>query len=356
MALNVSILYSSLSPYFLCCLRELKQLTDARILVYAWPIHADAPFPPSLFSEIGEVRCRNDFSDQCIEESIHDFRPDFVLTSGWMDKGYLRICRKLKQKGVPIIAGSDAQWNGTLRQHLASLIAPFYLQRAIDVLWVSGERQRIFADSLGYRGDACWNGFYSCDWQAFTLARTEAPLASNKPSKYFLFVGRYVPLKGLDTLAEAYSKYRSMVEDPWDLRCAGSGPLREILVGAGATDLGFVPPGELPALMAGASAFVLASHYEPWGVVIHEAASAGLPLILSDACGAGSHLLRHLYNGFSFPAGNARRLAESLVAMHQLAPETRNTYHRASAELSKQYTPKLWAQTLLDGLARLRSV
>ena len=112
-------------------------------------------------------------------------------------------------------------------------------------------------------------------------------------------------------------------------------------------------PRDLPGLMQGASAFVLPSRFEPWGVVVQEAAASGLPLILSDACGAGVHLLRSHYNGFSFPTGSISELTRVLKAMHLLTPQQRSAYGKASYELSKQYTPRRWAETLLQGLQQL---
>ena len=43
--------------------------------------------------------------------------------------------------------------------------------------------------------------------------------------------------------------------------------------------------------------FILPSKYEPWGVVVHEAACSGLPLILSDSVGSRNELLINNHNG-----------------------------------------------------------
>lgn len=348
--MRLALLHTRLSGYLAACLRAYQRLSGAELLIYAWPHQADAPFDPLLFAGLGEVRSRRDSSDDEIEAAVRDFAPDAVLTGGWADKGYLRICRRMRRRGVPVIAGCDTQWTGGLRQRVAGLTAPWYVQKAIDVLWVTGERQAVLARALGFRDDRLWDGYYACDWGAFAEAGGHASLLS-EPA--FLYVGRYVPVKGLDTLAAAYQQYRQQVSQPWGLRCAGTGPLRERLQGEGIEDLGFVQPDALPSVMAHASAFVLPSRFEPWGVVAHEAATSGLPLILSDACGAGVHLLRHLYNGYQFPAGDAAGLARAMVAMHELSDERRAEFGQASFELSKQYTPQRWAETLKHGIERL---
>ena len=88
-------------------------------------------------------------------------------------------------------------------------------------------------------------------------------------------------------------------------------------------------------------------------MVVHEAATTGLPFILSDACGAGAHLLRDHFNGIRFPAGDVAALTRALLALHALPPESLRAYGHASHELSRQYTPELWVRTLCEGLAQI---
>jgi glycosyltransferase involved in cell wall biosynthesis len=390
---RIVLLHTRLSGYLAACLREFKRRSGAELLIYAWPNQDSAPFDPAAFADLGEIRNRRECADDQIEAAVRKFAPDAILVSGWADKGYVKICKEMRNLGVPVISGCDTQWKGNLRQHLAGMTARFHVQKAIDVLWVTGERQATLARALGYHGDRLWDGYYACDWERFACGsqgtgdggrrkevrsqRSEdegqtagsAPHAhrrsqsdatglphsasNNQYSESFLYVGRYVPEKGIDTLAAAYAAYCKRVEKPWKLVCAGAGPLRETLMAAGAEDRGFVQPLDLPALMHSATAFVLPSRFEPWGVVVQEAAASGLPLILSDACGAGAHLLRHLYNGFSFPSGSVDGLVRAMRAMHGATQDDRKNFGLASFELSKQYTPQLWAARLLAGLSTL---
>jgi len=133
---------------------------------------------------------------------------------------------------VPIVAGCDTQWTGSVRQNVAALTAPFYVQTFIDVLSVTCDRQQRLTNALGYRGRRCWDGFYACDVDAFATGgvdRTGAPPTC-------LFAGRYVPNKGIDTLIAAYAAYRAQVSDAWQLVCAGAGSLCDRVVACGAQD------------------------------------------------------------------------------------------------------------------------
>jgi glycosyltransferase involved in cell wall biosynthesis len=169
-----------------------------------------------------------------------------------------------------------------------------------------------------------------------------------------LFVGRYIPEKGIETLATAYRQYRERVAEPWPLICAGTGPLRGMLVKCGANDVGFVQPKDLPAVMGKAAAFILPSLFEPWGVVLQEAAAAGLPLIATRACGAAVHLLRDGWNGYACEPGCAASLADAMVSMHETDVRSRQAMGLAASDLAAQYSPQLWANTLIHGVGRMR--
>ncbi len=360
--MRVALLHTRLSGYIAACLRQFVELSGAELLIYAWPNQPDAPFDVSHFADLGEIRNRREFTVEDIQRALDEFKPDAILTSGWADKGYVKVCRAMRRRGISVIAGCDTQWTGSLRQQVAALTAPWHVRKAIDVLWVTGERQAVLGRALGFRGEQLWEGYYACDWGKFAAVgrdRLGTPVdfesgTARRSVPTFLYVGRYAPEKGLDTLAEAYSIYRKRMENPWRLVCAGAGPLRETLLRAGAEDRGFLQPDELPALMGEASAFILPSRFEPWGVVAHEAAAAGLPLILSDACGAGAHLLRSHGNGYVFPAGEAEMLAERMERISCLDEAKRREFGGAGFQLSKQYTPERWAETLKEGLGSMK--
>jgi len=357
--MRIAVLHTRLAPYYVACLRELC-VQGHKILIFVQPPDPNAPFDPEQYQGFDEIQDRSCLSNTAILSEVKLFQPDAVLVAGWADRGYMAVCQQLrKDLVVPVIAGCDTQWKGSLRQHVASWVAPWHLQRSVDVLWVSGERQKTFATALGYRGSHCWDGIYACDWPLFAEVATSRRTADDSwrmvDDPAFLFVGRYLDVKGINTLAEAYKIYKNQVEKPWRLICAGAGPLADMLTEAGAEDRGFVQPIDLPALMAEASAFVLPSRFEPWGVVLQEAAASGLPLICSDVCGAAVHLLRDQFNGHTFPAGNVDALVDDMVRISNMTATRYSEYANGSFELSKQYTPERWVETLCEGVRRLKA-
>lgn len=319
-------------------------------MVVHWPKVGEAPFEEAIYGHIDHRVEKRGLDYRAIAEPVMEFGPDVVLISGWMDKDYLRAARVLRKQGIPVIAGSDTQYTGSLRQYIGALIAPWYLHTAIDILWCTGERQRQLAWKLGYQGVRCWSGFYACDWMRFARPHTRLHLPEDP---YFLYAGRYIARKGIDILAEAYTLYRQQCTRPWKLRTAGSGELSTILEAAGIENIGFVQPDELPALMQQAAAFILPSRVEPWGVVVQEAAAAGLPLICTEACGAAVHLLQDGYNGYLVETGSSRALAAAMLHISTLNESEWTTMSQASFELSKQLTPEGWSNKLVGALTTI---
>lgn len=353
-SLRLAVLHSRLSPHMAACFRTLRTHYNVELLVIRVPPADNAPFDDRHFDWIDQLYDRDSLSVADMTEMLEAFSPDAVFMSGWFDQGYLTVARTMREQDVLVVAGSDEQWTGSWRQQGARLIAPWYLHSAIDILWVAGERQRQFAHRLGFRGSQCWDGVYACDWDAFAAQHTASG------PRTFLFVGRYIRRKGLDLLVDAYARYREQVEDPWRLVCAGSGEQEALIDGQpGIENRGFVQPHALPDLMGRAGTFVLPSREEPWGVVVEEAAAAGLPLICSEACGSAVHLLRDRYNGYLVQSESADHLARCMRIMAALPDKKRQQMSARSHELSKQYTPARWADTLISGVndwyASLRS-
>jgi glycosyltransferase involved in cell wall biosynthesis len=343
---RVAILFSRLSGYTIACWRALKAQYDVELLVYYWKPNTDAPFQIDL-EFIDQLYPREANTATQIYERVCAFNPNILIIAGWMDKAYLEAARRLKLQDVPVIATCDNQWQNTLRQRLAVRMASRYLHPAINILWVAGERQAQFAQRLGYSGRKLWRGLYCCDWEQFA----HEPTLNSENG--FLFTGRLAPEKGINTLTRGYELYREQTGQVWPLVVVGTGELSaQVEQCAGVCSVGFTQPDRLPFLFREAGCFILPSHKEPWGVVLQEAAASGLPLICSDACGASVHLLQDGYNGYLFETGNAQHLAQCMARMTHLSPSARLLMGRRSYELSKQFTPQRWAQTLIGGLER----
>lgn len=159
------------------------------------------------------------------------------------------------------------------------------------------------------------------------------------PNKYpnsrftFLFVGVLQSRKGLDTLMEAgiileQKKYN------FEIRLVGEGPWQpeaHVHSKPWLSIVGFKEGNELKQQYLNADAFVLPTRGDTYGVVVHEAAASGLPLIISTAAGACHTLVEHGINGYRIEPDQTQQLAdcmEMLIQNTDHLPEMRNASRR----------------------------
>lgn len=267
-------------------------------------------------------------------------QPDIVIVSGWNYRSYMRAMREDAGRYVRALS-MDNQWSWRLKQVAGRAVARWMLHPCFDVVFASGARQRRFASKLGFGHSAIYEGYLSCDWPLFSA---QAATFDGPPK--FLFVGRVVDDKGIEELVCGYRRYRSSTQNPWPLEMIGSGPLESKVRGEAGIELKpFMQPVELAAAFRDASCFILPSKFEPWGVVLHEAASAGLPLICSDAVGSGDVVLRHGWNGMLLDRVDEVCIADALAGMSALSRQELKLLGERSAQLGRDMTPKIWAET-----------
>jgi glycosyltransferase involved in cell wall biosynthesis len=144
-----------------------------------------------------------------------------------------------------------------------------------------------------------------------------AELAEKSEPFRFLFVGMMEPMKGLDALAEA-GRLMHAKGHRFEIRLVGTGPWQPSAadVDAGWLSLaGFRERGELLGEYHSARAFILPSHGDTYGVVVHEAASCGLPVFVSHASGACHTLAIEGVSGFRIDPAKPAEMSEMMIAL-----------------------------------------
>jgi glycosyltransferase involved in cell wall biosynthesis len=349
---KVTILWSGWSGYMDACARALAE-RGAAVTIYYYHRLDSAPFDHQEFFRYA-VASRPWHRDEEFPWSAELRRatPDILLVGSWHIAPYRYVARRLRGRSVRFLC-MDNQWRATFRQHLGALVSPFYIAPLYDLAFVPGARQRAFARRLGFADGAIIEGHYSCDQPK--LAALYAERLRRPLSRRFGFVGRLVEEKGIHGLLGAWRAYRERAGDPWELRVYGSGALRDKLTGVPGLMLeGFVQPEELPARLAACDILVLPSLVEQWGLVIHEAAASGMPIICSDACGAGDAFVRSGENGRIVKAGDAEALCDALCEMSALSEEEIRAMGALSFARGAERTPATWADAVIGAAVRRR--
>ena len=353
--MKVLYLYTEIMGYNIPIFDELVKRYGATVDVVHWDQNKNTPYVPSTNLEGIQFHRRSGFTPHSLCDFVAALRPDLVYTSGWQDKGYRPALQKLKSLGVPVVMGLDSQWTGSLRQQVgASVLKHFFKERYFSYAWVPGPLQYECAARLGFAQTEIISHLLTADIQIFGSAASALEQEKTKSyPKNFLYVGRLTESKGIDTLIAAFNHYKRHHAGTWGLTCIGNGPLEASLKEqVGITVEPFAEQASLALHARRAGAFVLPSRYEPWGVVVHEFASTGLPLLLSNKVGALQQFLIDGLNGYSFEAGSAEGLAQKL---HQLATRSDAkllAMGRASRQLSGALSPEIAAASFVSVLER----
>lgn len=344
--MNLLFLCSSLARYFYDCINYLsKDNRVNEILIVRKKQDKNAPF---VFKPVPQIQMLflEDFNSSELIQKVTTFNPTIVYLPGWIDKKYIKIASNLHKKGSMVVMGIDNQWRNTLRQKIGALYFRIFLKRRIDYIWVPGSRQALYAKKLSFKRGKILSGLYTASEHFFNH---EVEL--KRKEKIIIFLGRFVPAKGILDLVYSFNAISSEIKSEWKLLLIGKGSLREELEKYVSDQIeikDFVQPENLLEIFNKAACFCLPSHFENWGVVAHEATAAGLPIIISSECGSSVAFLDNERNGFSFKAGDRRALKVALEQLMQLTDEEREKMGKNSKIIAAKITPNTWKYQLLS--------
>jgi glycosyltransferase involved in cell wall biosynthesis len=352
--MKILYLYSEVMGYNLPIFAELVKQRNADVHVVHWDQNKLTPFSPAPIAGVKFYK-RSSYSETELLQFAQILKPDLVYVSGWMDRGYLQLCAALKASGVIVVVGFDSQWTGSLRQYLgAALMKLHHRKKYFSYALVPGPLQEDYARRIGFADQEIIPHLLSGDTANFSKAAKA--LDQSKQAAYpenFLYVGRFAEMKGLDILLEAYAIYKTKYQGRWTLTCIGNGALRHLLTSQpDITAFDFLPQAELIKHACEAGAFILPSRFDPWGVVVHEFAAAGLPLILSDKVGANQQFLSAGQNGYLVKSGSAEALAQAMYTISTKSVAQLIRMGERSAELAEALTPAVAASSFLSAFDR----
>lgn len=154
------------------------------------------------------------------------------------------------------------------------------------------------------------------------IASHPAPPFSERP---FIVVARFMPMKNINRILDAYSRYRQDHDAPRQLHLCGSGPLepdlreqvRKLDLESDVIFRGFLQSDDVTRAIASSLCLILFSTQETFGNVIIEALALGVPVIASPICGATDEFLKSGVNGYLVEPDNTHGLANLMRLVEQ---------------------------------------
>ncbi len=344
--IRLAMCFHSVSGYMSACWKALAAdpAVDLLVCTQRPSTSGDAPFDPKLVDGVNTVMVDPERMNdpRALLGPVTDFRPDVLAIGGWFVPAFNALAYEKTLAHVPRILAIDRPRETLLKDWAHRLRRGSYLRR-FDRVFVTGERCWQFARFLGFADAQIRRGTYGVDYNALSPLLDRRAAAPGGWPRSFLFMGRYIPVKGLDVLVNAYRTYRSSVADPWPLTTCGAGEQKGMLAGVeGIRDLGFVQPAGQQDVLAQAGVFVMPSRFDPWPLVIVESCAAGLPVVCSSACGSAVELVRPYANGIVVPTDDPGALAGGMRWMHDHVDQLPAMGARGRA-LAEPYSASMWA-------------
>ena len=328
-------------PYNIPVLRELSEM-GVEIKCIHNDLNKLTPYVPAPIKGIEYLK-KSELSQVQLKRIALDFNANVVYISDRTIWDYNQIGILYRQKGVAVISGNDTQWKGG-KQWLNVLTSSFRHKRYFSHMQIAGLRQFEYAKRLGFSNDHILWPMYSADTCIFEKIELTLDRFSN--AKDFLFVGRFNRVKGIKYLLDAW---RDLDNRSANLHLVGNGALLdELNIPGNVIVHSFSNQFELLELAIKCRAFILPSIHEPWGVVLHEFAAAGMPIITTTACGASPHFVVNNANGYVVKPKCSGSIAEKIKQIQMASPEKLLEMGILSRELSKSISPKRVAQAMLS--------
>lgn len=251
---------------------------------------------------------------------------------GFANPYYAYVIERALRQGVQVFIRDEVQETGNRRsawkERVKGAILRSWSKRGVGFLAI-GSLNRNYYIAKGVDPASIFLVPYAVDREFFERLAAESradlgpqrdALGLDRDATVVLFASKFMERKrGLDLIEafrQAYPRLLAAGVKKPVLAFAGSGEQAEALEAAAEglpiVFLGFQNQQSLGRLFGLVDLFVLPSRHEPWGLVVNEAMSAGLPVIVSDEVGCWPDLVQEDVNGFVFPAGDRPALAEAL--------------------------------------------
>ncbi len=288
---------------------------------------------------------------------LDDFKPDFCVINGYVGVDQTLVIRYCIKHKIPYGIDSDTPLH-IPSNPIKAFIKKRYLKSIFDYDFCYGipggtlqqenleyygiPKERNFIRPMSVSGDRLL-GVYN------QLPTKEELKKKHRVSGFtFLFVGRLESFKSVDLLINAFNELNKKM-DNLSLVIVGDGSLMQELKGQveslKLTNVKFVGYSIFPDVVDYyklADALILPSDFEPWGLVVNEAMTLGLPVIVSSHVGCRVDLVCGGENGYIFEANNLQSLIDTMEKMlnTDLAKMSNGCFVKMQEWNSKLFLPK----------------
>jgi 1,2-diacylglycerol 3-alpha-glucosyltransferase len=366
----VALLWESVGPYHAARLAGVQATapTDCRVVglqvtatdEYRWD-QSRAPADLITICAGGQLHESSPGKAAAVYRCLSRLQPDVVVVNGWGTDAALGGWLWALSRHRPVVVMSETTAEDRDRHPWREWLKAQLLRKAGAAL-VGGERHVRYLRELGFPAERVRTGYDVVDNAHFAgiaaqVRRDPRPAIRSRfrlPEKYFMACARLLARKNIDGLITAHAQYAQQSAEPWGLVVVGAGPedatLRQHAATAGAEVLfvGHQDYDATAALYGAASAFVHPARREAWGLVVNEAAAAGLPLLVATQVTAGDSLVVEGVSGYRFDAEDPAQLAALMCKLAAMTDQARIAMGEAARAQVATLSPTHFGEALWD--------
>lgn len=278
---------------------------------------------------------------------LKEQRAAAVILGGYNDLTRMRLIRWCRRAGIPCFVFADSnihddRVNGLKKVLKRAIVG--WVVRNVKGLMPCGSAGTKFFERYGATADRCFFVPYEPDYDLIRslpesdVQRARVDFGLSPERKRLVVCSRLIDRKRIDLAIDGFAALAK--EFPtWDLVIIGSGPMRESLAARVPRELhdrviwtGFLgDQSRISGIYRASHVLVCPSDLEPWGVVVNEAAAAGLAIVSSAVVGAAAELVEDGVNGYLFEAGNLDSIRERLRLV--MSPSATESLRAGSAQV-----------------------
>lgn len=332
-------IYTSLPGYMFHCIENLALNISYKIILVETSYNKNYPvkFSSSNFQIINLTEFNN------LIQKIDNRDIQKVFITGWGNSEIRYFTKYFYKNNVNLVLLSDQPFKNNFRQKIGKKFIQRYLKKFKYVI-VPGKAGYDLMRYYGVKDENIRIGLYTATNKIFSYAKALRDNFKNYP-KVFLFDGQFIKRKGVEFLINEYSQYLKLSKNHWELVMVGKGEL-EYIIPPFVKNLGFVHQDSLGDVYANAGCFVLPSFEDHWGVVIHQAALAGLPLLITPFCMSHYDLFKENENGYFIDPNIKGSLTNAMLKIENAGINKLRYMGNISYELSNFNSIQKWVENM----------
>lgn len=273
---------------------------------------------------------------------IQDFCPDIVIST----TGFSRICSLVVKCPFPVVRIAESHVDMRYQMEHATLNRHSFLRK----VHVWNDMRIISKRIKHYNLLVALNHPDAEDWSRYVktiviknvVHLNSTGITANLQSKHVIFAGRYVHQKGLFDLLKIWSVVYDRHSD-WHLDLYGEGELKEELLKESNRLRANIhihqPDSNIFDRYLESSIFVLPSLFEPFGLVMPEAMSCGLPVVAFNCPYGPAEIITDGFDGFLVENRDILQFAERICQLIE-SEVLRRQMGLAAIASSKRYSAK----------------